>query len=179
MKRLIATACPFRPWPDQGRGVMCFRTLAGPFVAVASLLFVACGGDSTSLTDLEGDGDIGLAVRIVNTGSGELGIQTWTGTTVNFCYEDLGCTNISGGGWHQLGEGGQTLLRTSQPDTVAVGVRVGFFVTEGEGRAEVLRGEPYLSGGGGWLDFNEGPVVFTSPPFAEGDTVRFVYGIVD
>ena len=141
----------------------------------ASLLLFGCSDDDNG-SGSAGDFDH-LAVYAVNSGSGDLSIEMSGDTQVNFCYEGEGCESVSGSAFMSVFEGGRMELDTSDIDGVAVGVTVQFEVTGGEGYVEVVSGEAYMDDG--WLEFDEGSVVYTSDAFSDGDTVTFSWGDTD
>jgi hypothetical protein len=152
--------------------------LTASALALTLALAAACGGEET--TAPANNNEIGLAVRLVNTGQEDLYVITQSPNSIDVCYKDIGCEVVNSDGspnFQWIATSG--LVQMSNPDTVAVGMRVRFIVREGQGRAEVIRGTAFRSSSSLSLHFAEGPIVHTSAAFAAGDTVRFTYGIVD
>jgi hypothetical protein len=157
------------------------RMLRNAVPLVAVMLLVSCGSDATAPADDDpgATDQIGLAMRAVNTGAGNLVIDAYLPPhSITVCYEVHGCT-VAGAGWSSINPGYTRTLAQSLPDSVAVGVRVNFVVVQGEGRSEIVRGVAYRTTNGGFLEFTEGPVVHTSATFAAGDTVSYTYGTVN
>lgn len=71
-----------------------------------------------------------------------------------------------------------SIITESSPGKHAVGVEVGFTVTAGEGRAEVVRGRSYRDDGG-FREFEAGEVIHTSGTFSAGEVVAFSVGETD
>jgi hypothetical protein len=143
---------------------------------LAIVLISGCQNSTTDSNDSGGDGEmIGLAVRAVNTGTGDLELETDSNANIQFCYEEEGCVNITGGSFHTIFEGEDANIDFSTPDKHAVGVKVSFRVTNGSGKAEVISGRPYRDNSG-FLEFEDGEVLHTSSSFSKGDVVTFEYG---
>ena len=147
------------------------------FILTLFALF-ACSDDTTTGPDSSSNG---LAIFLERT-AGEQGEVTqgrFAETeqevgTVRFCYAGEGCEEGDSGsrsGWGSE----RRMLDQSDPDKEAVGIIVEFHVEEGEGFAEIIRGDSYENEDG-FRQFNEEDVVLTSDPFTEGDIVSFEYG---
>lgn len=138
-------------------------------VALLAVAVVGCGDD---------EDENGLAVRLVNTGSGDLDVQYGNGgPTISFCYADGGCEEISGGTFVSVVEGASMVIDQSEADREAVGVIVGFEVTEGSGTAEIVSGRAYMDDG--WPEFDVGSVLETTEEFSAGDTFSYTWGETD
>lgn len=144
------------------------------YLAIILIPFLLITGCSDSGTDSGSDTD-GLAVRAVNTGSGDLEIESDSEAGTAFCYDDEGCESLGGFSFHTIYEDNESLIFMSQVDKQAVGVKVGFRVTAGQGRVEVINGSAY-SDDAGFREFDEGDVIHTSDTFSEGDVVQFSVG---
>lgn len=144
-------------------------------ITLFSVLIVAGCGDSSTDADAGADG---LGLRAINTGSGSFEIEMDGEIGTAFCYEEDGCTDISGFSFYGINEGSQSITTVSQIDKRAVGVKVGFRVTQGQGKVEVVRGEVYRDEGG-FREFEPGNVIHTSETFSEGDVADFSVGETD
>jgi hypothetical protein len=138
--------------------------------ALTPLFILSCSDDSTSSGDGEGES---LAVRIVNTGSGDLDIQSGGEHSTYFCYNGEDC---SGGSsccsFATIFQGQSDLFEISNPDKKAVGVEVGFQVDSGQGRFEIIRGTAYYDDG--WLEFDAVELLYSSDEFTSG-SVSYSY----
>lgn len=139
------------------------------------LLFSGCKDSATDTAIAEGDELTGMAVRVVNTGSGDLEIETDGDANIDFCYEGEGCADVSGQSFHIIYEGSSSNIDYSLPDKSSVGVKVSFRVTKGSGKAEIISGRAYRDDAG-FLEFEDGDLLHTSDSFEEGDVVTFTYG---
>jgi hypothetical protein len=117
----------------------------------------------------------GMAVRAVNTGSGDLEIEMDDEAATTFCYEGEICEEMGGGSLHMVFEGKFSNIDQSLPDQKVVGVKASFHVTKGSGKAEIISGRAYRDDAG-FLEFEDGSVLYTSGSFTEGDIVTFEYG---
>ncbi|SMO93412.1 hypothetical protein [Gracilimonas mengyeensis] len=113
----------------------------------------------------------GLAVRVVNTGSGDLELSQDSDASTGFCYQEDGCPTSGGGSFHTVFEGQDTIMDSSDPDGQAVGVQVGFHVDAGSGYFEIVEGKAYRDDAG-FLEFEAADVVYTSDEFS-AETVSF------
>lgn len=143
-------------------------------ITLFSILLIAGCSDSSTDADTGADG---LGLRAVNTGNGDLEIEMDGEIDTVFCYDD-GCTAVSGFSFYTIYEGKSSITSTSQVDKRAVGVKVGFRVTKGQGKMEVVRGESYRDEGG-FKEFEPGNVIHTSDTFSEGDVVTYTVGETD
>ncbi|NGP87612.1 hypothetical protein [Fodinibius halophilus] len=143
-------------------------------VVFGMLLITGC---KDSGTDAGNEGELmeSLGVRVVNTGSGDLEVKTDGEASIDFCYENSGCEELSGGSFHTIFEGQSSEIDYSSPDKKAVGVKVSFHVTKGSGKTEIVEGRTYRDDAG-FLEFEEGEVLHTASSFKEGDIVTFEYG---
>ena len=149
------------------------------FILTLSLFaLIACSDDTATGPDSSSNG---LAIFLERTAGeeGEVTQGRFAETeqevgTVRFCYAGEGCEEGDSGsrtGWGTE----RTMLDQSEPGREAVGIIVEFHVEEGEGFAEIIRGDSYENEDG-FRRFNEEDVVQTSDSFTEGDIVTFEYG---
>jgi hypothetical protein len=138
--------------------------------AIMPFMLLSCSDDSTSSDEGEGTS---LAVRIVNTGSGDLDIQSGGEDSTYFCYAGEEC---SGGSsccsFATIFQGQSDLFNISNPERDAVGAEVGFRVESGQGRFEIVLGTAYYDDG--WLEFEESEILYTSEEFTSG-SVSYSY----
>lgn len=139
-----------------------------------TLLFIGCKKSSTG-TDSSSPS---LAIRFVNTGSGDFSISGDPDGYYDFCYEAKSCSPSGSGGFGSTTwEGQKDIFVQSETDEKAVGVIMDFYVTKGSGKVEILRG---TSHGEDFFDENYGfdveKVVDTEGPFSKGDEIKISYG---
>jgi hypothetical protein len=142
------------------------------------LMLTGCSDNSTGSDGIE-NSEKSLAIRLVNTGSEDFEIETGAEGTINFCFEGEGCDDSSGGfGFASVHPDQEMFFGESNPDKVAIGVRVGMKITAGKGKIEIVRGLSYHDGAG-FLEFTPSKVVHTSSTFVVGDVVGFDWGETD
>lgn len=146
--------------------------------ALTILILASCSDNSTGSGGIE-DSEKSLAIRLVNTGSEEFEVETGADGTINFCFEGEGCDNSSGGfGFASVHPDQEMFFGESNPDKVAVGVKVGMKITAGKGKIEIVRGLSYRDDAG-FLEFTPSKVVHTSNTFTVDDVVGFDWGETD
>lgn len=64
-------------------------------VIVPAFIVAACSDSGTDAGSP--DDNISLGIRIVNTGTEDLELETNADADINFCYESEGCDDLSGG----------------------------------------------------------------------------------
>ncbi len=148
-----------------------FRLIA----LVAALLFIVACGDDDDNGDVSDEN--GVAVQLLNTGSGALDVEETLDEGIVFCYEGEGCVTHSTGATHIIDEGESQIIAQSDPAREAVGVEVNFNVYSGSGEAEVLSGASREVDG--VEEFETSSTMETSDPFTEGDLVDFLAGDTD
>ncbi|MTI88238.1 MAG: hypothetical protein FH748_09745 [Balneolaceae bacterium] len=152
-------------------------------ILLFAVLFMAIGcNDSSTDTDDSTNEITGnaLAIRAVNTGSGNLEISQDSEATTIFCYKSTSCGEAQGGGgsFHTIFEDSESLIDYSEDERQAKGVKIAFHVDEGSGYFEVISGRSYRDDAG-FLEFEEGDVLYTSEAFSAGDVVVDSYGNTD
>lgn len=150
------------------------------FLIFALLITVGCKDSSTNSGNDDSElkqPNNGLAIKAVNTGTGDLEISTDGDAAIAFCYESDGCEDITGGGgsFHWITEGDASLIDYSSVDGKAVGANIAFHVDAGSGYFEVVSGYTYKDDAG-FLEFEEDKVLYTSDGFTEGTIVQDSYG---
>lgn len=147
------------------------------YAVVGVFLIFGCKDNATEATEtLKANEEFaGMAVRAVNTGSGDLEIEMDNEAATTFCYEGESCGEMGGGSFHMVFEGKSSNIDQSLPDKKVVGVKASFHVTKGNGKAKIISGRAYRDDAG-FLEFEEGDVLYTSDSFKEGDIVTFEYG---
>lgn len=92
-----------------------------------------------------------------------------------FCYEEDGCSSISGMSFVGTFGSGRLDVTSSNPDKTAVGVKIeNIQVSSGSGRLEVVRASVRMEDG--FEIFEEGPTLFTSPRLTSGETYTLDFG---
>ncbi|MDZ7716264.1 MAG: hypothetical protein U5J95_08650 [Balneolaceae bacterium] len=147
------------------------------FVILATLL-LGCKNSSTGSSDSSDSQNPSLAIRLVNTGSGDFSISGDPDGYYIFCYEKDGCSDeVQGGFASWANEGQKSIFDQSITGKNTTGVEILFYVTEGTGKIEILRG---TSSGENLFDddygFDIDKVVDTQGPFSKGDEIRFSFG---
>ncbi|SMO35779.1 hypothetical protein [Fodinibius sediminis] len=135
-----------------------------------------CSDNSTGSDG--GSSNKSLGVRLVNTGSEDLEVETGSDNKITFCYDKEGCTELGGGGFATVFPDQEMVFNESDPDKFAIGVKVGVKITAGKGKIEIVRGESYRDDAG-FLEFTPSEVVHTSDTYTAGDTAVFEWGETD
>lgn len=140
-------------------------------ITVAALTGISCSDNSTAIEEEEELESLG--VRLVNTGSGEFEVESNGEKSIFFCYDD-GCETPGGGSFATVSENDQMVFHFSEPERQAIGAFVGFEVTSGQGRFELVNGVSYNDDG--WQEFTVNDVIYTSEEFSNGDVAEYTYG---
>ncbi len=131
-------------------------------------------GCSDSSTAVEEENELeSLGVRMVNTGTGEFEVESSGEKSIHFCYDD-GCESPGGASFAAVSEDDQMIFHFSEPERQAIGAFVGFEVTSGQGRFEIVSGVSYNDDG--WREFTPHDVIYTSEEYSEGDLVEYTHG---
>ncbi|MCW9706901.1 hypothetical protein [Fodinibius salsisoli] len=149
-------------------------------LAIILFSFPACSDSGTGSET--GSTNKALGIRLINTGSEDLEVESRGDVYTVFCYKSEGCETFEGGGLsaHTIfPDNPEAIINYSSTDDskTANGVKVAFKVISGEGKAEIVQGRAYVEDG--WPEFEASKVVHTSNAFSTGETVRFEYGNTD
>lgn len=145
-------------------------------LSIMALTFLGCSGNGSGSEGSSSPNS--LAVRAVNTGSGDLELSQEGEASTVFCYEEDGCETPGGFSFNTVSEGQESLVDYSHPDGKAVGVKVNIKVDAGSGYLEIVTGETYRDDSD-FLEFDTEKVVHTTDEFSAETTITFDYGETD